>query len=294
MDRTTESFVQSIKRMANRRSMPNIIHSDNASEIIKAEKYIKELYEILNTTQTHKELLNKYNIKWYHSAERSPTHNGVVERIVQTVKRPLYRVLDGKVLTESEMNTVLTDCEASCNMRPLSAISESADDNNLLSLTPSHLILGKALLPLPTDMNSYEDETIMGAKEKWRQRKHISNQYWRLWREEYLVQLRQLTKNYCNSKDLKKGDLVLLIRERINKLHWPIAIVEEALPGRDNKTRSVWLRLPITSDNITKEGKHLTQHKYVKRGIEQVSLLEEALEEHHQASQQATEVAQND
>ena len=123
-------------------------------------------------------------MKWYHSTERSPTHNGVVERIVQTVKKPLYKVLDGKTLTESEMNTVLTDCEASCNMRPLSAISENADDNNLLPLTPSHLILGKALVPLPTDRHIYEEnETTIGAKEKWRQRKHISNQYWRLWRK---------------------------------------------------------------------------------------------------------------
>ena len=32
-------------------------------------------------------------------------------------------------------------------------------------------------------------------------------------------------------------------------------------------------------DKITKEGKHLTQHKYTKRGIEQVSLLEAACEE---------------
>ena len=79
----------------------------------------------------------------------------------------------------------------------------------------------------------------MGAKEKMRQRKHISNKYWRLWREGYRVQLRQLTKNDCNIKYLKKGDLVLVLRERINKLHWPIAIVEEALKGRDNKSRSV-------------------------------------------------------
>ena len=35
----------------------------------------------------------------------------------------------------------------------------------------------------------------------------------------------------------------------------------------------------MPADKITKEGKHLTQHKYTKRGIEQVSLLEAACEE---------------
>ena len=37
MDRTTESFILAIKRMANRRGMPKIIHSDNASEMVLAK-----------------------------------------------------------------------------------------------------------------------------------------------------------------------------------------------------------------------------------------------------------------
>ena len=72
--------------------------------------------------------------------------------------------------------------------------------------------------------------------------------------------------------------------DRKNKLEWPIRIVHEALKGRasgekEPKVRSVWLRHPIPADKVTDEGKHLTQHKYTRRGIEQVSLLEEALEE---------------
>ena len=44
-DKTTEEFLLAIKRMANRRSMPLIIHSDNASELIKGKNQIKALYE---------------------------------------------------------------------------------------------------------------------------------------------------------------------------------------------------------------------------------------------------------
>ena len=106
MDKTTESFILAIKRMANRHSMPAIIHSDNAQEIIGAKNQIKSLYETLNTSTTHKELQNKFGIKWYHSTERSPSHNGVIERIVQTIKKPLYKVLNGKLFTESEFCTI--------------------------------------------------------------------------------------------------------------------------------------------------------------------------------------------
>ena len=197
------------------------------------------------------------------------------------MKKPFYKILDGKILTETELTTVLTDCESASYMRPLTSTSQRADDNNLLPITPSHLVLGKALTPLPTDINSYEEKnTQLNAKERWRERKNISHHYWNLWKEEYLLQLRTL-KNYFEKEDLKEGDLVLLIKERITKTDWPMAVVDEVIKGRDGKVRSVWLRLPISADKITDRGEAQTQHKRIKRGIEQVSLLEEALVKQH-------------
>ena len=287
MDRTSESFILAIKRMSNRRSMPLIIHSDNASEFITAKNHVIDLFKTLNTAKTHKELQNKYNIKWYHSTERSPQHNGVIERIVQTIKKPLYKVLNGKQFTENELYTILTDIEAASNMRPLTVTSENPEDNNIIPLTPCHLIIGDAIRPLPSEIYSHEEKEkkiTKDLKERWKDRKQVSNHYWNLWREEYLTTLRKLTKNYCAKRDIKEGDVVLDLLDRKNKLEWPIRIVHEALKARapgekEPRVRSVWLRHPIPADKVTDEGKHLTQHKYTKRGIEQVSLLEEALEE---------------
>ena len=99
-----------------------------------------------------------------------------------------------------------------------------------------------------------------------------------------MTTLRKLTKNYCAKRNLNEGNVVLDLLDRKNKLEWPIRIVHEAMKARasgekEPKVRSVWLRHPIPADKVTDEGKHLTQHKYTRRGIEQVSLLEEALEE---------------
>ena len=128
------------------------------------------------------------------------------------------------------------------------------------------------------------EEKTKDLTERWKERKQVSNNYWNLWRGEYLTPLHKVTKNYCAKRDLKEGDVVLDLLDRKNKLEWPIRIVHEALKARapaekEPKVRSVLLRHPITADKVTDEGKHLTQLKYTRRCKEQVSLLEEALEE---------------
>ena len=77
---------------------------------------------------------------------------------------------------------------------------------------------------------------------------------------------------------------MLDLLDKKTKLDWPIRVLHEALKQRkagekEAKVRSVMLRHPIPAYKITDKGKHLTQHKLTKRGIEQVSLLEESLEE---------------
>ena len=94
--------------------------------------------------------------------------------------------------------------------------------------------------------------------------------------------MRRLTKNYCAKRDIKEGDVVLDLLDRKNKLEWPIQIVQVKITApreKEPKLRSVWQPHPIPADKVSDEEKHLTEHKYTKRGIEQISLLEEALEE---------------
>ena len=102
---------------------------------------------------------------------------------MQTIKKPLYKVLNGKQFTENELYTILTDIEAASNMR---------------LLTPCHLIIGDAIRPLPSELYSHEEKEkkiTTDLKERWKERKQVSNHYWNLWREEHFTTLRKLTKN---------------------------------------------------------------------------------------------------
>ena len=89
--------------------------------------------------------------------------------------------MNGKLFTESEFYTILTDCEAASNTRPLGVITESPEDNNLLPITPAHLIRGEAMTPLPTEIYAHQERaTKTDAKERWKERKLVANHYWTL------------------------------------------------------------------------------------------------------------------
>ena len=80
-------------------------------------------------------------------------------------------------MTETELYTILTEVEASTNMRPLTATSEGVDDNNILPITPAHLIIGQPLVPLPRSIESTTQTKKQDTKERWKERKHISIHY---------------------------------------------------------------------------------------------------------------------
>ena len=179
-DRSTESFIMALKRFSNRRGRPSIIHSDNAGEYVSGRNTIQEVFRVLNTERTHQRLQDELKLSWYLAPPRSPSHSGVIERLVKTIKNPLSKCLMDKLLTETEFYTVLTDVEASVNVRPLSSTSENPDDKNILPLTPSHIMLGRTLDTLPNEIHKgVEDQNKnKSVVDSWKERMKISNKFW--------------------------------------------------------------------------------------------------------------------
>ena len=79
------------------------------------------------------------NIKWKFSLAKAPWYGGIWERLVQSVKRALKRVVSRSILSFSEIQTVLLEIEAILNSRPLCTLF---DDDMEEPLTPNHLLFG--------------------------------------------------------------------------------------------------------------------------------------------------------
>ena len=83
--------------------------------------------------------------------------------------------------------------------------------------------------------------------------------------------------NYFEQGNLKTGDVIILLKEKVTKMDWPIGVVHDVQAGRGGQIGSICLPIPATK--ITKQGTTKEHHKYLRRGVDQVTLLEASLED---------------
>ncbi|XP_035231039.1 uncharacterized protein LOC118202934, partial [Stegodyphus dumicola] len=118
-----------------RRGRPSIIYSDKGSNFVRSNNLLRSIN--WNTIEIEA-ATNK--IDWKFSPPAAPWWDGFWERLVQMIKKLLRRVLRQSCLNYEKFMSVLCDCEATVNARPLTYVSEDSDD--LIPLTLS-LFLGK-------------------------------------------------------------------------------------------------------------------------------------------------------
>ncbi|KRZ18721.1 hypothetical protein T11_10456 [Trichinella zimbabwensis] len=86
-------------------------------------------------------------IEWKFITERAPWCGGYWERLVQSVKVSLIKVLGRSRANPEELRTMLCEIEARINDRPLTMVSDRVDDE--MALTLAHFLIGRELSSLP-------------------------------------------------------------------------------------------------------------------------------------------------
>ena len=94
-------------------------------------------------------------MQWVWQSPQSPHKWGVHESIIKVFKDPLYKTIGKQNLTLSEFETVMRNCQAQLNSRPLFRNSESLDD--MEAMTPSKLFMGKDSFTLPSAQLTEEE-----------------------------------------------------------------------------------------------------------------------------------------
>lgn len=222
---TTDSCIQSILRFMYRRIKPIEFYSDNGTNLRGASK---ELLDALNNVDGEIVAKNFTNstTSWKFNPPQSPHMGGSWEVMVRLVKRSLDRAMPSRNPNEELFKTLLGEIEFILNSRPLSYIPIENESSE--AITPNHWLLGSSSGLKPLSMASDDYELLQNS---WKKSLQIGDSYWKRFVKEVLPTLLNREKWRDPEKDLKVGDIVLVIDEKNSKCEYPKARVIQVHPS---------------------------------------------------------------
>ena len=188
-----------LKRFIARRRRCSFIYSDNGTNLKGLDNRFKNVdFEKLAKTVAIQQ------IKWIFNPPSASWWSGFWECLVGSLKRLLRRTLKKSCLDIEEMTTVLIDCEAVINARPVTFVSEN--DNEIAPLTPSHFLKETEEIGV---LNLDKIESCDWNK-RYAYRVKMMKCLRERFRNKYLGALVQHKNKTKNPKSLCVGDVVLI------------------------------------------------------------------------------------
>ena len=237
-----DSYIQSLRRFIARRGSIRTLWSDNGTNFVGAEKELwKACFE--QNSKGKDSLASKGAdwIVWKKNPPNASHFGGIWERQIRSARATLNGLLNnhGKSLDTESLQTLMVQCEAILNSRPLT-VDTISDVNNPAPLAPAHILTMKSKVILPPP-GVFERPDIF-SKRRWRRVQHIADEFWARWKKEFLCQLQFRQKWNDKQRNFEVGDVVLLKRDN-EQNEWPMAIIEEDMPDFNGIIRSVKLRI---------------------------------------------------
>lgn len=227
----TDSFLRCLTRMTGRRGYPQEIISDRGTKFVGAARELKELVENMDADMIQQRTVDN-GIKWTFNPPLAPHFGGVHEITIKAAKKAIYAILRNADVNDEELSTVFVGVEDLLNSRPLTY--QTSNPNDVVPLTPNHFIHGRAgskTAPEAVDHLAYH------PKQRWRRIQELIKHFWSRWMKEWLPMLNIRTKWFEPKRDVKVGELVLVISADQPRGHWPLGRVIEIFPGKDEHVR---------------------------------------------------------
>ena len=193
---TAEQFLLGLRRFIARRGKPSKIIIDNAPQLKLAKTAIDKAWKESISNHEMQSYTAIPGIEWNFIVELAPSMGGFYERLIVTVKRALKKSIGKICLTEKKLETFLAVVEAVMNSRPLSYVVE--DFGSGFSLGPADFLNlnPKSGIPVieihnPHDPDYGKESSTDKLLEIWGKRQQHLNSLWRVWKDDYLLKLRE-------------------------------------------------------------------------------------------------------
>ncbi|XP_073986124.1 uncharacterized protein [Rhodnius prolixus] len=221
---STGAFIAALRRFIARRGRVCTIFSDNGTNFVGTSNALRGLdwEKIVEFAQVNR-------IDWKFNPPAAPWWGGWWERLVRMIKDLLKRILGRTTVTYEELNTIICDCEATINSRPLTYISDDVDQ--MRALTPAMFLHNLPSSEVP-DLDNIDESSM---KHRWRYLQRLRTSLRLRFRKEYLAYLVHRGKR--EGKELQVGDVVLVGADQVKRINWPLGLIIETFPGKDGEVR---------------------------------------------------------
>ena len=239
-DLECDTYINSMRRFIARRGKPSKMFSDNGTNFTSAEAELRRAVKQLDIKAIEK-YCTFQEIEWFFHPPTASHMNGACERMIRTVRKVLTGMLTDKCrLTDDILNTLFAEVEGIINHRPLTKVSDDVADDR--ALTPSHLLMVRSS-PQISPGNFTQGDMY---RRRWRYTQHLADVFWRRYLNEYLPELQRRNKWQNMKRNLKVGDLVLIMHENTPRRLWPLGLVVLCQEGRDGMVRSARVKTQST------------------------------------------------
>ena len=232
----TDAFINGFRRFCSRRGQPKTVRSDRGTNLVGA---CTELAREMKRLDKNKVIgtARRMEVEWSFNPPMASHHGEVWERMIRTIRKVLMTVIPTASMTDDVLQTTFCEVENIVNGRPLTKCSADVCDES--PLTPNHFILLSGNYPAMW----LEFPSAEICRKRWKCVRNISSSFWKRWIREYLPQLQNRQKWTQETTNLKIGDLVMVKEENIPYGQWSLAIIKEVHVGRDDRVRSVRLKV---------------------------------------------------
>ena len=143
-----------------------------------------------------------------------------------------------RTLSDEEYMTYLKEIENILNWRPLTSVSDDPQDFSCLS---PNSILNMGSLPVSPAYKPLKRDAIRRC---WRTVQLMAEEFWKRWVIFYLPTLQKRSKWLTIERNVKEGDLVLLIDSNPLRNQWSRGRIIKTFPDKDGLVRRVEVRTP--------------------------------------------------
>ena len=169
--------------------------------------------------------------------------------MIKSAKQEVHDQFKNADINDKERLSTFAGAQGLINSRPFSY--QSADVRDVSPITPNHFLFGQLGGQFAPEV---EEQTYYGVKRRWRHDQLLVQHFWRRWMLQLVPILNRRKKRQSVRRNLKFGEVVLVIRADVPRGQWYLGRVTEVVEGDDGFVGVVKVQVDgtVVTRSITK------------------------------------------